>query len=410
MSQGEQIATEAAAHREDLVANLPASENKQFYPALDGLRGIAVLMVFCQHYFMRPFELRWGWAGVDLFFVLSGFLITGILFDTRDTSHRFRNFYARRSLRIFPLYYGVLFAALIAAPIFRWVWHPVWLLWPIYLGNYGRFIWLHDFQSTPLVLDHLVPTRHFVSPFAFYLGHFWSLCVEEQFYLAWPLVVFRVRDRLLLRNICAASLGVCLAARIACLLFLPQTFLQADFLSRFTPVRVDSLLLGGFVALCLRGPEAARVKQWAMPVLYSIGLVFLAMQLYYYTSSHHLYYVDGSSPWLASFGLTLIDLFFAAVILRTIDASSNFFLILSNRWLRRLGQISYGFYVFHDIPRALYKKLVDHYIPSGEGRYNSLIIAAVALVGTIALSYISFRFYESPFLKLKSRFTAEPST
>ena len=101
-------------------------ENRAFYPALDGLRAIAFLMVFGQHYLQLP----WGWAGVDLFFVLSGFLITGILFDTCDDSHRIRNFYVRRTLRIFPLYYGVMLALLLMQPIIHWHlnWH--WLIWP----------------------------------------------------------------------------------------------------------------------------------------------------------------------------------------------------------------------------------------------------------------------------------------
>src|ERR1035441_2665940 len=95
----------AGWHSADLVAGLPASENKKFYPALDGLRALAVLMVFYAHYNLSPGpSVAWGWAGVNIFFVLSGFLITGILYDTRNTARRFRNFYVRRTLRIFPLY------------------------------------------------------------------------------------------------------------------------------------------------------------------------------------------------------------------------------------------------------------------------------------------------------------------
>lgn len=167
-------------------------------------------MVFCQHYLPYPASLRRGWTGVDIFFVLSGFLITGILYDTRNTRHRFRNFYVRRTLRIFPLYYGILLAAVLLMPVFHWVFHPIWYLWPLYLENYGRFVWVHDLHTTPYALDHLLSARrHFANPpLVFYLGHFWSLCVEEQFYLAWPLVVFLVKDRVRLRNVCAAALLV----------------------------------------------------------------------------------------------------------------------------------------------------------------------------------------------------------
>jgi hypothetical protein len=103
------------------------------YPALDGMRAIAFLMVFAQHYYFAP----WGWMGVDLFFVLSGFLITGILFDTRHDSHRVRNFYIRRTLRIFPLYYGIMLALLALQPLAHWNWD---LVWPSYVGNYARSV------------------------------------------------------------------------------------------------------------------------------------------------------------------------------------------------------------------------------------------------------------------------------
>src|ERR1700742_2071666 len=95
-----------------------APENRVFYPALDGLRAIAFLMVLLQHYLAVP----WGWTGVNVFFVLSGFLITGILWDTRDTPHRIRNFYVRRALRIFPLYYAIALLFVLTTPLLHWHW------------------------------------------------------------------------------------------------------------------------------------------------------------------------------------------------------------------------------------------------------------------------------------------------
>jgi peptidoglycan/LPS O-acetylase OafA/YrhL len=93
-------------------------------------------MVFAQHYLNLP----WGWAGVDVFFVLSGFLITGILYDSRDQPNRVSNFYIRRTLRIFPLYYGLMVLLVISYPLFRWQWNWTWLVWPAYLGNFARGI------------------------------------------------------------------------------------------------------------------------------------------------------------------------------------------------------------------------------------------------------------------------------
>ena len=126
-----------------ITPSLPAPENKLYFPALDGIRAVGVLMVFFQHYEAALFpRLAWGWAGVDIFFVLSGFLITGILYDTRSSPTRLRDFFLRRMLRIFPLYYGVLLAAAALTPVFHWLWNPAWILWFTYLGNYARFIYL----------------------------------------------------------------------------------------------------------------------------------------------------------------------------------------------------------------------------------------------------------------------------
>src|SRR5579863_7708142 len=161
-------------------------ENRAYFPALDGLRTLAFLMVFGFHYTLLP----WGWAGVDLFFVLSGFLITGILWDARDELHRARDFYIRRTLRIFPLYYGVILLLIFSYPWLRWQWDWSWLLWPTYLGNLACFFHscapdtVYQRMSDAQLLSSVYPKA------PLYFGHFWSLCMEEQFYLIWPWIVF----------------------------------------------------------------------------------------------------------------------------------------------------------------------------------------------------------------------------
>jgi peptidoglycan/LPS O-acetylase OafA/YrhL len=190
-SGAEQLTTTLTAGATSSVIARTKSANSAYFPALDGLRAVAFLMVFSNHYLNRT----WGIAGVDVFFVLSGFLITGILFDTRDEQHRARNFYLRRTLRIFPLYYGCMVLLLLACPVFRWQWDCRWLLWPAYLGNFARF--LHPAAPYSLfqrMADAQVLSRAFPRVQLFF-GHFWSLCVEEQFYLVWPWFVFWIQDR-----------------------------------------------------------------------------------------------------------------------------------------------------------------------------------------------------------------------
>ena len=231
-------------------------ENRAFYPALDGLRAVAFLMVFSEHYISMP----WGWAGVDVFFVLSGFLITGILFDSRDHAHRIRNFYVRRTLRIFPLYYGVML--LIFPFVYRELSWP-WLAWPTYLGNYTRMIGPYTTGSTLQHLADFQPVIYTmirgIHPITLSLGHFWSLCVEEQFYLVWPWMVFWIRNRRRLCWICASSVPLCLAARLSGQHLLPKWMLENEILYRATPFRLDALLLGGCLVLLIRGPLGDRL-------------------------------------------------------------------------------------------------------------------------------------------------------
>lgn len=395
-----------ADKRDNLIPDLPAPENKRFYPALDGLRAFAVLLVFFHHYHSpNDPSLSWGWAGVDIFFVLSGFLITGILYDTRNTPHRFRNFYARRTLRIFPLYYAVLLFGVLLTPVFHWLWNPAWVLWFFYLGNYARFIYLHSPLFPKGALEHLVAQTPHFGMSMLYLGHFWSLCVEEQFYLVWPLVVFYVRDRVRLRNLCLVVCCLALLARVLCVFVLPQPYLTAEFLYRVTPLRADALLIGGLAALCLRGPEAETLLRYAKPVVVLFSISFVVWQILYFlfSGTHHLVHPAGNEPVMATIGFTLIDLFAAALLLSIVQPAGVLFKVFNLRWARQLGQISYGFYVFHDMFHSVWAAIAYHFLREvGWGQAGT---AWLGLVGTIAISSLSFRYFESPFLRLKRHFT-----
>lgn len=394
-----------AGHQNDLIPDLPPSENKLFYPALDGLRAFAVLLVFFEHYgLVQHPALNWGWIGVDLFFVLSGFLITGILYDTRNTGHRFRNFYARRTLRIFPLYYGVLLFGVLLTPVFHWLWNPAWILWFVYLGNYARFLWIHSPLFPAGALEHLVPQVHTRLLPALYLGHFWSLCVEEQFYLVWPFAVFLIRDRVRLRNTCVVVCCLALLARIVCVLTVSPVYLQSELLYRLTPLRVDALLLGGLVALCLRGPEGQRMLRLARPMLYFelAGIALWELLYRLFSSSHTFYHPSTSNPYLSTIGFTLIDLLAATLIVVLLRPGGVLFRLFNLKWPRQLGQISYGFYVFHDMFHHLYIHVSTHLL-----RHTRWITYGTALTGLICttlLAYLSFRFYEAPILRFKDRF------
>jgi peptidoglycan/LPS O-acetylase OafA/YrhL len=373
-------------------------ENRAFYPALDGLRAVAFLLVFLQHYLAVP----WGWTGVDIFFVLSGFLITGILFDTRNDPHRVRNFYLRRTLRIFPLYYGVMAIILLLYPLFRWDINWQWLAWPAYLGNYLRFLnpsALIDGSPLQQLADFQPNATHPANfDLVLFLGHFWSLCVEEQFYLFWPWLVFWVRDRRTLLWICAFTLPLCLALRIAGQQHLPAWMLAQEVLNRATPFRLDALLLGGLLALLLRGPLAAHLLRYARMLS---PLVLVVIVYWLYAVATHCNRAMEYPAWKFTYGLTLIDLIAAFVILIAIQPGTLLFRALGLRPLRWLGRISYGAYVLHDIPHVVYFSFAATLVPA----YPSLATSALALAATLFLAWLSFRYLESPFLELKERWT-----
>ncbi len=382
-------------------------ENKQHYVGLDGLRGVAVLMVFAQHYFTYPEAYHWGWIGVRIFFVLSGFLITGILYDSREAPNRYRVFYARRALRIFPLYYGVLALGWALWPMFRWELHPAWSLAPFYLTNYSRFFWLHDY-ITGHGLEHLKAMPHPPSWFWLYYGHFWSLSVEEQFYLVWPFVVFTVKDRKRLLWICVAVVCAVPVMRFICAYTVSNDLLEAGLLDRATPFQCDALLLGAAISLWMRG-NSFRLTAIARAVVALSLTAFLAFQIIYFAVQHDMYVIDISEPIFASVGLTAINLFSAGLLLLALDSTTTWSKFLRLKWLRWLGTISYGFYVFHDIPHTFYLTLAGMF-PGANSNIYGLLSGALALGGTLLLASLSYRYFETPFLRLKSRFTLQRPT
>src|SRR6266550_1677369 len=245
-------------------------------PALDGLRAIAILAVMGMHFTIvqPPFlqssvlgdQVIWqlglaGWVGVDLFFVLSGFLITGILLDTKGGDRYFRNFYMRRVLRIFPLYYGSLVVLFLIIPMVA----------PAIVHDLGRLshgqVWLWTYLSN--IAIGITGSWQAVPPLT---GHYWSLAVEEQFYLLWPLVVYSVsRSRLL--NVALGLWVTALALRMVML------WLGVSPTSVFvlTPTRMDGLAAGAAVATLARQPGGLLAVRQGIRRALSGGAVGLAL-------------------------------------------------------------------------------------------------------------------------------------
>ena len=375
--------------------------------ALDGLRGVAILLVLVDH-LARALApglngpaaarlARCGWVGVDLFFVLSGFLITGILFDTRQAPGYFRNFYARRVLRIFPLYYGVVFATLVLIP---------WLFAHPGLGHllpHGGARLARSFEALrPHQLWLWLYGSNFTQSFRSIqwqmLGHFWSLGVEEHFYLAWPLVVYFVAKRDRLIGTCA---GVAAGSLIVRVLLVQWASAHLDVYF-FTPCRLDALAIGALAALAARGPGGlAELVTPAKIGAIGCGGSILSLVLLRHDFSHEDAIVQ-------SVGFTLVALFFASVLVLAVAApagstSGRFF---AHPVLRFFGKYSYGIYVFHYLvllvatPQSLAAA-------TGSARLGAVAYGALVLGLSTAVAWLSWHLYEKQFLKWNRRFGYE---
>ncbi len=316
-----------------------------------------------------------GWSGVDLFFVLSGFLITGILWDTRDAPGRARAFYIRRALRILPLYYIVLVAVFVVRPLLGWN-HR---LDDVALAPEQIWYWTY-------LCDWRIALGH---PHAFtLLTHFWSLSIEEQFYLVWPFVVWHCTRRRTMRI--AISLVV-----IACVLrlYLALATTTPGTAYALLPCRADALAIGAVVALALRGPGGvAAVRRWLLPLALLGLLTVIALIIVRPTMQF-----DDVGMIVA--GYMAFDWAFAGLVFIAATTRSD---LLEARPLRAAGRYSYGLYVFH--PLVMWWITRD--VPWLER--DQLRFAAGAVLLSILLAWLSYRLYESPFLRLKERWARLP--
>jgi peptidoglycan/LPS O-acetylase OafA/YrhL len=368
-----------------------------WYQGLDGVRAIAVTLVFSVH--SIGYRTGYvGWTGVPIFFVLSGFLITGILYDNRNEPHRFRNFYVRRTLRIFPLFYFAWLLVLIAGFISRAQWHPIQILWPLYLGNYVRFIaGVESFDRFYTLLPPRIPLE---------IGHFWSLAVEEQFYLLWPLVVFYTRERQRLIRICIATVLLVPVLRLLLWATASQNLLSLELLYRITPTQCDAFLLGGLMALWMRGKEKDGLLRHANQI-FVVSLAALAAA-YLANYGFHRHYLSATSFWMSTYGFSLVNMCGAGLILCSLRSRSLVYHITTWWPLRIVGRYSYGIYVFH----VLLLPFLEAYVwPANRAwsprRYlihGAFAVTAYFLI-VIAVSAISYHLLELPFLSLKDRFT-----
>lgn len=366
---------------------LPAPLIRARMPELDALRGVAILGVIFLHGFYWQYSglhfsrlqrlllaaTKPGWLGVNLFFVLSGFLISGILLDSRDRPDYYRRFYARRARRILPAYYLLL----IGLAALRQSSAAYLGLSSIYLANVTVLFGVAN--------DY---------------GPLWSLAVEEHYYIVWPALVRRGN----LRQVGVLALGICLAEPLLRAVAFKTG--HAGGIAGYTWFVADGLGMGSGLAVLLRTAISRRQVQATCALLLALaaGAAVLGAPFGILTRHNLLG---------AALQLTVVNLAFAGVLLLALLLGTSAWRGYVNSYgLRFLGYISYGLYLVHLLLFRIYDKLSQLFWPQvqpRDGLFGLVVLRFVCVLGfSVGLAYLSRRFFEERFLRSNERSAAQP--
>jgi len=346
----------------------PPPPGKGYYRSLDGLRGIAIILVVLFHDFdYLPF-FNFGWIGVDIFFVLSGFLITTTLLQTMDTPHPILLFYTKRVLRIFPIYYLSLVLLLFAIPLI--------IPDPAYTLTADKRPWFWFFlQNWAYILGKI---RYSQAP---HLRHFWSLALEEQYYLIWPWILLLIkRQRYVIRFILCI-----LAALFIARFIIWRTGNISLTYYFFLLLRLEGLCIGSILAMAVFSNARSILKHLTTAFWCTLAACIIILSLRWSAIA--------DIPLLGFGGYLLIALSVSLLIRRLLQSSRHF--IFSNSLLVLAGRISFGWYIFHWPVYLLLRDPIENLLSS---RIASSL-GCILLSGLLACA--SYFGYEKYFLQWK---------
>lgn len=365
---------------------------------LDGLRGIAVVLVMALHLFKRAgyftehpvlettiIFTTVGWVGVDIFFTLSGFLITSILLKSKTDEHYFKNFYVRRALRIFPLYYAAILFVLFFAP-------KVEEEFTSQLSTVLPIMLLYQ-QNWALLFDGFFITQ--------YLGITWSLAIEEQFYLIWPFIVYKL-DREKLIKFSIGYIVVSFIARVFGTFLWPDLQQASSFFYYTSFARFEEMLFGGLLAVFITYEGSLdKVRRFATPLFAVSFAIFIALHLLSLPGSPH---PEHSSVPLMLGGYTTAALFTLGLIgiFITHPPGNIFRRIFSNPILTFLGKYSYSMYLFH--MTAVLILLDVFWYSEMRGWKAFFLYPATTYIATIVIALLTWHLLEKHMLGLKKYF------
>jgi peptidoglycan/LPS O-acetylase OafA/YrhL len=354
---------------------LHLSTSSQRIPELDGLRGLAISLVLICHY---------GWSGVDLFFVLSGFLIGGILLESKKSPRYFRTFYMRRVHRILPLYYG-------------WILLYCLYVLALHFGSKENVLRLADLAIVPryfLFIQNFFYNKEHLEWIWF--GATWSLAIEEQFYLCAPLLIWKLSTRQLAKVLAAIILCVPIL-RLMIFLFAGRYSYLATF---SVAARADALAMGMLAAVVWQSQSfrdsLKKHREVTRRVVLGLSLILAAV----------LYWLERPMSWVTvTIGYSSLAASYVSLILFALSYPDSWVALGARiKALRGLGTISYCVYIIHYPVLAGLHKLLLH----GRPRIDSVpgaSVTALALATTFALAALSWRFFEKPLVRRGHRYT-----
>ncbi len=358
-------------------------------PQLDGLRGIAIIMVMCYHFFPNNLLCNFGWSGVDLFFVLSGFLISGRLFPYLDNKKILLKFYKNRFLRIVPLYFA--FLILFFTGWFLLSSRETLSSFTFYTDHWWQFFL---FIQNWFFANNLVEVKT-------HLQHLWSIAVEEQIYLLFPLFIIFVRNKTKVFYIVLFMIVTILVSRWYYFNFIIQ---KEEYLKIYlnTFFRLDSFLSGVLVYLIYT--EQAKFSK-AKTIISWVGLICLIAMFVYIIVTND---AEKYNSFIPGGGYTIIAIMYAALLQNILLKKTRIInSVTSLRFLRYTGRISYGMYIFHwpffMLGFVLLNKIFAFLNFSPGSNTIHIINVLICIPATYLVSHLSFKYYESYFLKRKNQ-------
>lgn len=349
--------------------------HREYFPALDGLRGIAILLVLFSHHFsFFPYTGAIGYYGVDLFFVLSGFLITDILLRTRNRGDYFKSFYYRRALRIFPVYYLILLLFFLGGPFLDAV-----VTQYDYYRNHWPMLWFHLNNFLIIFYPNDSSGRVFV--------HFWSLSLEEQFYLIWPFLVYWITPGRKMVAVIISVIAVTIIGRFIIWYQLEEGYV---YWSAINNLRIDCLATGALLAL-LRFLYPGKFQTKFIAFVFAILLlhvVILTIKFLFVPAIPH-YLIIGITSFCGVAGLLIIYCIKPG-------STGSFF---ANPVLKFTGKISYGLYIYHFPVYVLGKNYLEPLFTPN--RLTTTMIGLITACIAFGISTVSYYYFERRFLELK---------